>query len=35
LNDNPNLVGNSANTSSSNDSYYWGKGWTLHPVVNL
>jgi len=35
LNDNPNVVGNSANTNSSNDSYFWGKGWTLHPVVNL
>ena len=35
LNDNPNLVGNSANASSSNESYYRGKGWTLHPVVNL
>ena len=35
LNDNPNVVGNSANTNSSNDSYFVGKGWTLHPVVNL
>ena len=35
LNDNPNVVGNSANTNSSNDSYFRGKGWTLHPVVNL
>ena len=35
LNDNPNVVGNSANTNSSNDSYFKGKGWTLHPVVNL
>jgi hypothetical protein len=35
LNDNPNLVGNSANNSSSNASYFSGKGWTIHPVVNL
>ena len=35
LNDNPNVVGNSANTNSNNDSYFRGKGWTLHPVVNL
>ena len=35
LNDNPNLVGNSANSSSSNASYFSGKGWTIHPVVNL
>ena len=35
LNDNPNVVGNSANTNSSNNSYFVGKGWTLHPVVNL
>ena len=35
LNDNPNLVGNSANYSSSNASYFSSKGWTIHPVVNL
>jgi hypothetical protein len=35
LNDNPNVVGNSANTNSSNNSYFTSKGWTLHPVVNL
>ena len=35
LNDNPNLVGNSANNSSSNASYFSSKGWTVHPVVNL
>ena len=35
LNDNPNLVGNSANNSSSNASYFSSKGWTIHPVVNL
>ena len=35
LNDNPNLVGNSANTSTSNADYFSGKGWTIHPVTNL
>ena len=35
LNANPNLVGNSANNSSNNASYFSGKGWTVHPVVNL
>ena len=35
LNANPKLVGNSANKSSSNASYFSGKGWTVHPVVNL
>ena len=35
LNDNPNLVGNSANYSTSNAGYMAGKGWTIHPVVNL
>ena len=35
LNDNPNLVGNSANNSSSNASWFRSKGWTIHPVVNL
>ena len=35
LNDNPNLVGNSANYSSSNASYFSSKGWSIHPVVNL
>ena len=33
LNANPNLVGNSANTSTSNASYFSSKGWTIHPVV--
>ena len=33
LNANPNLVGNSANRSSSNASYFSSKGWTVHPVV--
>ena len=32
---NPNLVGNSANKGVSNASYFSGKGWTVHPVVNL
>ena len=35
LNANPNLVGNSANNSSNNASYFSGKGWTVHPVVKL
>ena len=35
LNDNPNLVGNSANSSTSNADYFASKGWTVHPVVNL
>ena len=35
LNDNPNLVGNSANYGSSNASYFSSKGWTVHPVVDL
>jgi len=35
LNDNGNLVGNSANSSSSNASYLSGIGYTVHPVVNL
>ena len=35
LNANPNLVGNSANRSSGNASYFSSKGWTVHPVVNL
>lgn len=35
LNDNPNMVGNSANFSTSNAGYFTQKGWTIHPVVNL
>lgn len=35
LNDNPNLTGNSANTNTDNSSYFFGRGWTVHPVVNL
>lgn len=34
-NKNPNLSGNSANSSTSNASYFSSKGWTVHPVVNL
>jgi hypothetical protein len=34
LNANPNLVGNSANKSTNNASYFSGKGWTVHPVAN-
>ena len=35
LNDNPNLVGNSANYGTTNAGYFTGKGWTVHPVVDL
>ena len=35
LNDNPNLVGNSANETVDNSSYFAKKGWTIHPVVDL
>lgn len=35
LNDNPNLVGNSANTNTDNSSDFFGRGWTVHPVVDL
>ena len=35
LNDNPNLVENSANNSTSNGFYFSQSGWTVHPVVNL
>lgn len=35
LNDNPNLTGNSANTNTDNSSDFFGRGWTVHPVVNL
>ena len=36
LNDNPNLVGNSANNNSDNSDYFLNvKGWTVHPVVEL
>ncbi len=33
LNANPNLVGNSANNSTSNAGYFSQKGWTVHPVA--
>ena len=35
LNDNANLVGNSANLNTDNAGYFAKKGWTVHPVVNL
>ena len=35
LNDNPNLVGNSANNSTDNSDYFREKGWTVHPVFDL
>ncbi len=35
LNDNPNLSGNSANDNTDNSTYYFGQGWTVHPVVDL
>ena len=35
LNANPNMVGNSANNSTSNADYFSSNGWTVHPVVNL
>lgn len=35
LNDNPNLAGNSANTNTDNSSDFFGRGWTVHPVVDL
>ena len=35
LNDNPNLTGNSANTNTDNSTDFLGRGWTVHPVVNL
>jgi len=35
LNANPNLEGNSANYDIDNTSYFTGKGWTVHPVVDL
>jgi len=34
LDDNPNLVGNSANTSTDNGTWFKGQ-WTVHPVVDL
>ena len=32
LNDDQNLVGNSANYSTDNSEYFKSKGWTVHPV---
>lgn len=34
-NKNPNLVGNSANNSTDNSSYFRDNGWTIRPVVDL
>lgn len=33
LNDNANLVGNSANSGHDNSAYFFGKGWKVRPVV--
>ena len=35
LNDNANLVGNSANNNTDNSNYFKQKGWSIHPVVDL
>ena len=35
LNNNPNLKGNSANDGIDNSTDFFGRGWTVHPVVNL
>lgn len=35
LNNNPNLKGNSANDGIDNSTDFFGKGWTVHPVVDL
>jgi hypothetical protein len=35
MNANPNLEGNSANDNVDNSAYYYGNGWTVHPVVDL
>ena len=35
LNNNRNLVGNSANYSKDNSYYFSKNGWTVHPVVDL
>lgn len=35
MNNNPNLKGNSANSSTDNSTYFREKGWTVRPVVNL
>lgn len=33
LNDNSNLVGNSANAGTDNSSYFFNKGWKVRPIV--
>ena len=35
LNANPNLKGNSANDGTDNSADFFGRGWTVHPVVDL
>ena len=35
LNNNPNLKGNSANDGIDNSTDFFGRGWTVHPVVDL
>ncbi len=35
LNNNPNLKGNSANYGTDNSTDFFGRGWTVHPVVDL
>ena len=35
MNNNPNLKGNSANSSTDNSTYFREKGWTVRPVVDL
>ena len=35
LNDNPNLVGNSANNSAVDNASWFKSQWTVHPVVDL
>lgn len=35
LNNNPNLKGNSANEGIDNSTDFFGRGWNVHPVVDL
>ena len=35
MNNNPNLNGNSANSSTDNSTSFREKGWTVRPVVDL
>ncbi len=35
LTNNPNLKGNSANYDTDNSTDFFGRGWTVHPVVDL